>query len=100
MVKITLDKEQMDNLKKLGVDTSKAQLEGFTLSELLEMIPDNPYEGETQFEFNFIVGRKKVGWFDGEKAVLAILSGEIIDRVYSLLVHGIERGYIKTNKEK
>lgn len=99
MTKIMLDKEQMDNLKKLGVDTSKAQIEGFTISELLEMIPDNPYEGKTEFDFNFIVSKKKVGWFNGEKAVLSIIGGEIIDRVYSLLVHGIERGYIKTNKE-
>lgn len=100
MVKIKLSKEQMDRLKELGVDTSKSQLDGFTLSELLEMFPEDPYE-DSPFKCEFRVNKSKAGWFEKEEknAAIAVAVREPIDMVYELLELGLERGYIKPNNE-
>lgn len=101
MVKIQLNKEQMIRLKKLGVDTSNSQLEGFTLSELVDIIPKAVYEDEPMIRSELVMKKNEAAWVNRDGITCLKCSGkELIDLVYELLVTGLEGGYIKLNNKE
>lgn len=116
MSKQCLDISQMQHLKELGVDTSKASCytwyaEGkeylywgkckdsngtpvFTLQDILDLLPIK-IEG-CRLEFD----KHKVSYFDymNERTIKLKREQNLIDAAYEMLCWVIENGYLETNK--
>lgn len=96
MSKLTLDKEQMDKLKEMGVDTSKAHFkEGFTLQEIIDLLPEYPYEYERDRFCRLYLTKDEVSYLSIENfaTYYTVKSSELIDAAFGLLVESIEVGY-------
>lgn len=98
MSKLTLNKEQMDKLKELGVDTSKAKFkDGFTLQEIIDLLPEYPYSDERDPFSRLYISKCEVSYLDLDnyKCYLSIENDELIDAAYDMLVHSIGVGFNK-----
>lgn len=124
MSKQVLDISQMQHLKDLGVDTSKAScyigeaewkeylyfgkctdingIPTFTLQDILDLLP-NPVEGT---KYALTISKSKYHWFVSYEehinytTLISCGYNELIDSAYETLCWLIENGYIKTNNKQ